>query len=188
MGHQDEQSSYGADAPARPWPLGAPKLVRLARSEAAADPQASIVVGFDRQPQSLTALGTAADLAARLSARLQVVHAIDLADYPIDPDSDDWEEDARNYLAEERAQVASVLSSISTGWEYHAVRGDPVRALLEAAEKYSALMIVVGSHGEGWRHSLERLFSPSVSHGVISRGTRPVLVVCDRHGGAGTKT
>lgn len=188
VGHPHEQisdregeSRESGDAPLR---------VRIARSEPSRSPSASIVVGFDRQAQSRTALSTAADLAERMGARLYVVHAVDLSDYPIDPDSEEWEEDARESLAEERAQVQIMLGDLATGWEYHAVRGDPVRALLSEAQRHDALMIVVGSHGEGWRRSLERIFSPSVAHGIINRGATPVLVVCDhesrRHGGAGS--
>lgn len=38
-------------------------------------------------------------------------------------------------------------------------------------------MIVVGSRGEGAGAALARLVEPSVSHGLIARGHRPVLVV-----------
>ena len=44
-----------------------------------------------RHPASHVALHTAAALATNLQARLEVVHVIDLSDFPIDPDSADWD-------------------------------------------------------------------------------------------------
>jgi len=58
----------------------------------------AIVVGCNRHPASLSALGTAARLGQPLDAVLSVIHAIDLADYPIDPDSPDWEEHCERTL------------------------------------------------------------------------------------------
>lgn len=49
--------------------------------------------------------------------------------------------------------------------------------LARAADEHDALMIVVGSRGEGLRRALARLAGPSVSHGVIGHQRHPVLVV-----------
>ncbi len=57
-------------------------------------PAFDIVVGVNRDPASQEALIVAADLARRLHAHLHVVHVVDLADYPIDPDASDWEQRA----------------------------------------------------------------------------------------------
>lgn len=54
--------------------------------------------------------------------------------------------------------------------------------LVRAADEVGALMIVVGVRPDSWRHLLERLGSPSVTHHLLHRSTRPVLVV-GRHTG-----
>src|SRR3954463_15216092 len=70
----------------------------------------TLVLGFDRDEASHAALAVAVDLAARLAAEIVVVHIVDLDDYPIDPDSADWEERAGEALAEERHQVEEALA------------------------------------------------------------------------------
>jgi len=154
-----------------------PRRVHLESGAAQSEPKATLVVGFDRQVESHAALRVAVDLAGRLHAQLQVVHAINLADYPVDPDSSDWEDQTRQILAGERAEVTAALRNHTSGWAYHAQHGDPARLLVEVADEHDALMIIVGSRGEGGRQWLERLFDPSVSHRVIREGRRPILVV-----------
>jgi len=163
-------------------PAGAPKdvplqWVSLDGSGAHTAPLATLVVGYDRRPESQYALREAADLGRRLGAQLQVVHAVDVSDYPVDPDSFDWEQRARQALDEERVAVSAALSHQMAGWSYRAGYGDPAELLVAVAEETDALMIIVGSRGEGWRAALDRLLSPSVSHRVIQRCHRPVLVV-----------
>ena len=130
----------------------------------------SMVVGFDKRPQSAAALGVAADVGRRVGARLHVVHAVDLRDYPIDPDSVDWDGQARRTLSAERAAVAAALGGYGPGWDFRAWKGEPAHALIACAEEVDAVMIVVGTRGEGWRSVVERLLSPSVSHRLIGRG------------------
>lgn len=150
----------------------------LDRAAGGTPPVAALVVGFDRRPESEAALRVAADMGRRLRARLRVVHAIDLADYPIDPDEVEWEDQARRALASERQTVAEVLADYPESWSYQVWRSSPTHAIIWAADQVDALMIVVGKRGEGWRTVLDRLVSPSVSHRLINRCGRPVLVVC----------
>ena len=140
--------------------------------------QPSLVLGYDRTPQSRYALSVATDLATRLDAHLHVVHVVDLRDYPIDPDSADWEEQGRAALADEVEQARAALAGWSGQWTYHQKRGDPVRALLAVAAAHDSLMVIVGTHGAGMSAALQHLLggAPSVSRGLM-RHHRPVLVV-----------
>jgi nucleotide-binding universal stress UspA family protein len=52
--------------------------------------------------------------------------------------------------------------------------GDPVEAICAAADEHDADVVVVGAHHKG---ILTRIFSPSVSAGIVRRSQRPVLVV-----------
>jgi nucleotide-binding universal stress UspA family protein len=125
----------------------------------------------------MAALFVASDLAEHLGSELRVVHAIELRDYPIDPDSPDWEEHGELVLAHVQLAVEEVMSEAVIEWRYRTYRMDPVSALLLEAEHSHASMIVVGSRGEGVHTSVERLVSRSVSHRLINRSPCPVLVV-----------
>jgi nucleotide-binding universal stress UspA family protein len=152
-------------------------MVQIDRGEPAGEPTSAIVVGFEPSTASRAALDKAAELGGRLRAELHVVHAVDLADYPIDPDADDWEEQAAERLEAERQQVAAALAGYSCGWSYVAVRAEPAEALSRVADEVDASMIVIGARHDGWRHLLDRLVAPSVSHRLIHHCHRPVLVV-----------
>lgn len=136
-----------------------------------------LVVGHCRSRGSVDVLRVAGDLACRLDAVVHVVHAISLDDYPIDPDADDWEDQAARELEHQSAEVKAALNGVVPGWSYHAARGDPVHLLATVAEEHDALMIILGTRGEGAAATLSRLLNRSVSRAVIGRQHRPVLVV-----------
>jgi nucleotide-binding universal stress UspA family protein len=142
-------------------------------------PITHVVLGHRAGPYGEVVLRHGADLATRLRAALHVVHVVDLSDYPIDPDSPDWEQQARQTLAAEQHDVESALADLPGSWTYHAAHGDPVALLRQVADSYDALMFIVGSRGESAAHVISRLLGtrPSVSHGLIARSHRPVLVV-----------
>lgn len=152
-------------------------VVEVDRREPAVRPTAAIVVGIDRSAASLAGLDKAAELGIRLGATLHVVHAVDLSDYPVDPDTDDWEDQASANLEAEGLRVSEVLAGYPCGWSYLAVRAEPSEALGRVARQVRAAMIVVGVRAHGWGRLLERLASPSVAHRLISHSQVPVLVV-----------
>jgi nucleotide-binding universal stress UspA family protein len=127
-----------------------------------------LVLGHSRHPAADTALHLAVDLARRLRADLHVVHGVDLADYPVDPDAADWEEQARRALDEQRRRVEA-------------------RLIATVAEETDAFMIIVGSHGEGLSATFERLLAGSVSRTVLRRQHRPVLIVPGELPGSGQR-
>jgi nucleotide-binding universal stress UspA family protein len=134
----------------------------------------SLVVGVDDRPLSLAALSTAADLALRLGADLHVVHAIDLRDYPNDPDSDNWDTHATTALTHLDADVRATLDTHPGPWTYHAWQGTPVHLLQTVADETDALMIVVGHHPH-WTPA--RLTRESVGHALTRTTHRPILLV-----------
>jgi nucleotide-binding universal stress UspA family protein len=144
----------------------------------------TLLVGHNREPSSDHALLVAVDLAGRLGGRLHIVHTVCLTDFPVDPDTWDWEAQGAAMLAVERRHVEELLADAPLRWTFEARYGDPAGQLADAAAEHDALLIVVGSRGEGFRRALARLVDPSVSHGVIQRQHRPVLVVPVPHPGA----
>lgn len=153
-----------------------PRIV-VAKRDPCRAPAATVVVGFDRDAVSQAALAVGADLAGRLAARVVVVHVVNLGDYPIDPESLDWEQQAQQTLTEERRIVEQVLADHPFGFRYEARHGSPVHALVSAAEAHDALLIVVGRHGSGVSENLRRLLAGSVSRQLVKAAARPVLVV-----------
>ena len=147
------------------------------------DAVAHLVVGFrgggsnETEESAVSSLNTAADLGRRLHARLHVVHVVDMADYPIDPDAADWEQQARQALVDERHTVETALGPSGVPWTFHAAHGEPANLLRTVADEFDALMFIVGSRGEGMSTVLSRLLEPSVTHSLIKRTHRPVLVV-----------
>jgi nucleotide-binding universal stress UspA family protein len=121
------------------------------------DAVTTLVVGHSRDPSSDHALAVAADLGRRLHARLHVVHVVDIGDYPIDIDAADWEERGQQELAAQRVRVERILADAGLGWTYEARRGDPAVELARSAEEHDALLIVVGTRGEGLRVAILRL-------------------------------
>lgn len=137
-----------------------------------------LVVGYNEHAASWAALSFAAALAVRLNACLHIVHVVDLEDYPVDPDAADWEEECQTQLEAEREQVRFALKGVDRPlWSYTAVRGEPVRSLLDAAERHEALMLVVGTPEHGLSATVDHLVAGSIARGLLRRSGRPVVVV-----------
>ena len=137
---------------------------------------ATLVVGFDGTVESVAALRAAADLGERLEAHLVVVHAVDLSDYPVDPDADDYEQQAEKVVEADRGAVTAALRDYRPGWSFRALRAAPADALRKVADERAALMIVVGFRVTG-THVVDHLLAPAVPSEIIRRSGRPVLVV-----------
>lgn len=143
-------------------------------------PDGGLVVGYDQRPAAAAAIRLAASLATRLSVDVHVVHAIDLSDYPLDPDASDWEERAEQTCLQEKSAVERLMADFAGAWTYHAERGDPLRVLAAVATEHDALMVIIGSHGDGFGTTLMRVFDGSVERRLLSKHlSRPVLVVPD---------
>ncbi|HEU4754355.1 MAG TPA: universal stress protein [Armatimonadota bacterium] len=83
---------------------------------------------------------------------------------------DDAQKDAETRLREH----ARVLQSAGRNVKAEILRGDPTSALLGAAEKECADLVIVGSHGEG---GVDRFLLGSVSEQVARHAQCSVLVV-----------
>lgn len=136
-----------------------------------------LVLGWDLQPTSSSALRCAVDLATRLGAHLHVVHVADAEDLPVDPDACDWEDQLDQRLADVETTARSLLDGMDTSWSYHDTRGRPGDVIAELAEATDALIIVVGAQRGGMHSFFDSLAGESVSRQLTHRRGRPVLVV-----------
>lgn len=142
-----------------------------------------ILVAIDGSLGSTHALKHAGALAQALSARLRIIHVVDVGLLPYGPELGidvDALRDAR-YASAEKTLVAARNSVQAPGVEIETSLLDtatPVQhvatAIAEAASGWPADLLVLGRHG---RRGMERWLLGSVAEGVTRRATVPVLLV-----------
>ena len=133
----------------------------------------SVVLGYDESPGARRALGLAIEVARRFDVPLVVVYG---AAPP-------------GTVGEESLVHGQALAEIGKTAVSHAVADaeaaglrvlvelldeKPVQALLDAADRHDARVIVVGTRGES---PLRGAFLGSVSHKLLHLSDRPVLCV-----------
>jgi nucleotide-binding universal stress UspA family protein len=131
-----------------------------------------IVVGYDGAEGAQGALSAALELCTDLGAELVVVfgYGLPLPDRQSADHREALEELGRGFTGEaiQRSEQAGVKASAEVVFE------KPAMALVDAAAKHDARMIVVGSHGEG---PLAGALLGSVPHKLVHMSEAPVLVV-----------
>jgi len=132
----------------------------------------SIVCGVDGSAGSRAATRVAAEFAARVDARLVLVHAV--ADPPAFPYGDAWEQDLQRGRAVRAGQrllddAASDLDAV-----LRVTVGDPVAGLHTVGREEDAGFLVVGSRG---RSGLGAELLGSVSAHVAHGAPCPVVIV-----------
>jgi nucleotide-binding universal stress UspA family protein len=133
---------------------------------------ASIVVGTDGSPSAGEAVRQAAELAARLDARLDIVSAYE----PVSqsrmrreaqqiPEDDEWMINVREDVDATLRDAAAVAQAAGVAAETWARQGDPADAILDVAEERDAELVVVGHRGAtGARRFLLGSVPNRVSH------------------------
>jgi nucleotide-binding universal stress UspA family protein len=143
----------------------------------------NILMAYDGSPTSLHALKQAIELVRSLSARLRIVHVIDMGWLPISPEvAIDMEALAKarrssgeKFLsaARELAQAAGVEAETkiaeTANPAHHAAE-----SIAEEAASWPADLVVLGTHG---RRGLERLLLGSVADQMTRLSSVPVLLV-----------
>lgn len=131
----------------------------------------TVVVGSDGSSTAEVAVRSAAETAARHGARLVIVTAYSpQRDEPgrgqTVPDDLRWAVTDVNQAEERVANGRSLAAAAGVGRTItHAVPGNPADVLLEAAESFSADLVVVGSRGlTSSAHALLGSVASSVAH------------------------
>lgn len=133
----------------------------------------SIVVGYDESPGARRALTYAIDLAKLLNDELVLVYAAE----PPGRMGDELAEHTaalaeRGRAALRQAVVIADAAGVSTILEL--VDEKPAQALLDAADKHHARLIVVGTYGES---PLKGAILGSTPHKLLHWSSIPVLCV-----------
>lgn len=82
--------------------------------------------------------------------------------------------DTRLLQTLEDADAGRLSSLAQPGEETELLVGDPVTGVLDAAQRWQAELIVVGTHGRG---AIEHLFIGSSAEKIVARSHIPVLTV-----------
>ncbi|HYZ14952.1 MAG TPA: universal stress protein [Candidatus Acidoferrum sp.] len=138
----------------------------------------SALVAVDDSDPADAAVALSAKLAHVCGTRLILCNVADTRDiyemagtYAYDPRQLVDEALASAHAVLERAYARFTTSGEA---EMAVLEGEPVDAIIEAAQRYTVDVIVIGSHG---RRGLPRLLLGSVAEHVVRRSRVPVLVV-----------
>jgi nucleotide-binding universal stress UspA family protein len=155
----------------------APQAVWLQRRPFRAIRQ--VLVPVDLSPDSLSALGTACEMASMLGARVRAVHCFQSASFivgvwPGYPDFgaayaiDDARQAAEADL--DRAMKAFDWKGVEHAWDFF--DGEPIRKILELSSGVD--LVVMGSHG---RTGLSSILLGNVAYSVMKEIDTPVLAI-----------
>jgi nucleotide-binding universal stress UspA family protein len=133
----------------------------------------SIILGYDESPGARRALNYAVDLAKLLADELVLV-------YGAEPPGRMGDEMAEHTAAlaergrEALRQAVDIAEAGGVRAIVELVDEKPAQALLDAADKYDARLIVVGTYGES---PLKGAILGSTPHKLLHWSSRPVLCV-----------
>jgi nucleotide-binding universal stress UspA family protein len=141
-----------------------------------------VLAATDLSAASLPAVTAAAGYARRHRARLSVLHAVDpglsFAAYTVlergGPPLTSLEETGRRAREAAERSLAETLTRLEVRAEVLVEDGPAAPAILRAADRLGADLVVVGTHG---RTGLERLALGSIAETVVRAAACPVLVL-----------
>lgn len=138
---------------------------------------ANIMIAIDGSNESLQAVHQALSLVSRgLRAEIALVNVQEPASLLqlATQDSDAIAAAAVEAGEHLMAEGAALLDAAGVGYSMEVVLGEPATVLVDMAEETDADLVLLGARGMG---AIESVLVGSVSKAVISRCTRPVLVV-----------
>jgi nucleotide-binding universal stress UspA family protein len=136
-----------------------------------------ILVAVDLEDTTEGTCATAVELAGALGAELVFLHVYDVSSF------EELQREAPSLYLDQvlenlRMQIRSrlgQLEEVPARFRVEVVPDGPVaQAILDAAERYGADLIVMGTHG---RTGLQRVLLGSVAEAVLRRAPVPVVVV-----------
>jgi nucleotide-binding universal stress UspA family protein len=93
----------------------------------------------------------------------------------INPDLVDLREETLDPRVEE--EITRALAGSKVEWSAWALAGDPAEALAHLADRYDAILILVGTRKSGVRRSVYEFFNGSVGARLAHRQHRPVVII-----------
>ncbi|MDQ1562087.1 MAG: hypothetical protein QOE85_1428, partial [Actinomycetota bacterium] len=74
-------------------------------------------------------------------------------------------------------EITRGLAGSKVDWSAWALAGDPAEALAHLADRYDAILILVGTRKSGVRRSVYEFFNGSVGARLAHRQHRPVVII-----------
>ena len=143
----------------------------------------TIVVGVDGSGPSGRAVETVAKIAAATKDPVVVCHGVAVS-HAWGTDLPDEAPDETQQLVDRYVAQLAAAGVPATGEVHQELDKGTGGALIDAAQRHQAGLIVVGTRG---RSNVKSVLLGSVAHEVVSKSTLPVLVVPDKPGlGTGT--
>jgi len=145
----------------------------------------SVLAPTDFSEHSLLAVRYAAAIASRCGSRLTIIHAhrfeppLEFTSRQIDRLARDEQRDRRALHRQLREHATEAVGT-EVQAEMVVVEAAPVEAIMAEAERVSADLIVMGTHG---RSGVNRLLMGSVAENVVRRALCPVLTVRQKEHG-----
>ena len=140
-----------------------------------------VLLATDGSPTAEKATATAIDLARLLGTEIVIVSVWDVAyagyssmGFAPIPMNADLAKLCEEEATKATAEAAACAEEAGVETRSVVLRGFPVEAICDAAEKFAPQFLVIGSHGWG---AMKRALFGSVSTGVLHHATCPVLVV-----------
>ena len=141
-----------------------------------------ILVAVDGGPSSDLAISQAVGLAKSMHAEVKVLFVVDDTELFFEPAFIDPEEIMRGMLSVGQKAVSSAARRFENAGvrcltelaERPVSPGDLSGTIVHHAEQWPADLIVMGTHG---RRGVRRVIMGSVSEGVVSRSSKPVLLI-----------
>ena len=136
----------------------------------------AIVCAVDQSDTTDDVVRVAQALATALRGRLVLVHVAPSTEAPGVSAAPAGQERLREEeLADARTLLQHVAGRLDAGdAEQRAELGPPADRIVAIAEEENAALVVIGSRGRG---DVKSALLGSVSHGVLSRATCPVVIV-----------
>lgn len=141
-----------------------------------------ILVPVDGSETSYAAIGQAATLAKAFNAKITAVQVLTLdpyiaAEYITAQETNELIERARQSIVKDLEDAKAKFSEFAIEVDTQVLEGQSISSeIAKAAQKLSADLIVIGSHG---RTGLKKLFLGSVAQSVVGDAKVPVLIVKD---------
>ncbi|MDE2490351.1 MAG: universal stress protein [Elusimicrobia bacterium] len=135
-----------------------------------------ILVAVDGGPLAARAAQIGLELARRLRARCAFVHVVDAREIAAPESGASAAELYAMAERDSRSLLDSFLRRAPRGARValFSVVGGPAAAIAKTAERWSADLLVIGSHG---RRGVGRLLLGSVAEGAARRAPCPILIV-----------
>ena len=139
----------------------------------------TILAPIDFSPASAAVITQATSLAQAVQGRLVLLSVVQppiiTSDYgPLVENIAEIIAAAERSAAERLEKVRTQVSPSVAGIETELAGGAPVQAIVDAATRFQADFIVMGSHGHT---ALYDLVIGSTTHGVLKRAKCPVLII-----------